>query len=167
MNSSRIVVVPFAAALVLFGFGAARGVAQEHHLVVPAEKVQWAPAPPFLPPGAQITVVEGNPAEKGPVTLRLKFPAGYVIAPHWHTMAERITVLSGTFNVGAGDALDRSGSQALNAGGFVMLPSKMHHYAWVKTPTVVQVSLDGPFDIFYINPSDDPQKSAPAATSKR
>jgi hypothetical protein len=33
----------------------------------------------------------------------------------------------------------------------------MHHFAWTDSPTVVQISLEGPFDIFYINPSDDPQ----------
>ena len=46
-------------------------------------------------PGAQIAVLEGNPAEKGPITLRLKFPANYNIPAHWHSMTERLTVLSG------------------------------------------------------------------------
>jgi hypothetical protein len=34
----------------------------------------------------------------------------------------------------------------------------MHHFAWTATPTVVQISLEGPFDIVYVNPADDPQK---------
>jgi hypothetical protein len=40
----------------------------------------------------------------------------------------------------------------------VSLPAKMHHYAWTATPTVVQINLEGPFDIFYVNPADDPQR---------
>ena len=131
---------------------------QSTHVLVPAEKVQWGPAPPFLPAGAQISVLEGNPAEKGAVTLRLKFPANYNIPPHWHSMSERVTVLSGALHVGMGDKLDRQASQTLEPGGFVSLPAMMHHFAWTATTTVVQINLEGPFDIFYVNPSEDPQK---------
>ena len=133
-------------------------VAQSAHVLVPADKVQWGPAPPALPAGAQISVLEGNPSEKGPVTMRLKFPGNYNIPPHWHSMTERITVLSGALNVGMGDTLDRKASQPLEPGGFVSLPAKMHHFAWTANPTVIQINLEGPFDLFYINAADDPQK---------
>jgi hypothetical protein len=132
--------------------------AQSAHILVPADKVQWGPAPPVLPPGAQISVLEGNPSEKGAVTLRLRFPANYNIPPHWHSMTERVTVLSGALHVGMGDQLDRQASQTLKQGGFVSLPATMHHFAYTTTPTVVQVNLEGPFDIAYINSADDPQK---------
>ena len=132
--------------------------AQLPHGVVPADKVQWGPAPPALPPGAQISVLEGNPGAKGAVTLRLKFPANYDIPPHWHSMDERLTVMSGALRVGMGDKIDRDHSQTLDPGGFVSLPASMHHYAWTTTPTIVQISLEGPFDIFYVHPGDDPQK---------
>jgi hypothetical protein len=132
--------------------------AQSSHIVVPADQVQWSPAPPSLPAGAQISVLEGNPAAKGPVTMRLKFPADYNIPSHWHTMTERLTVLSGALHVGMGDKLNRQASQTLDPGGYAALPGNMHHFAWTTTPTIVQISLDGPFDIFYVNPSEDPQK---------
>ena len=61
--------------------------AQSAHVVVPANKGQWGPAPPALPAGAEIAVLEGNPSEKGAVTLRLRFPANYNIPAHWHSMA--------------------------------------------------------------------------------
>ena len=117
----------------------APGVAQSTHVLVPADKVQWGPAPPHLPAGAQISVLEGNPSEKGAVTLRLKFPANYAIPPHWHSMTERVTVLSGALHVGMGDKLDRQASQTLESGGFVSLPARMHHFAWTAEPTVVQI----------------------------
>jgi hypothetical protein len=134
--------------------------AQSAHVLVPADKVQWGPAPPHLPAGAQIAVLEGNPAEKGALTLRLRFPANYSIPPHWHSMAERVTVLSGGLNVGMGDKLDRRASQTLEPGGFVSLPAKMNHFAWTAVPTVVQICLEGPFDIFYVNPADHPQSQS-------
>ena len=165
MKISRQLTVPFVSALLYVGASATPGFAQEHqHVVVPADKVQWSPAPPVLPPGAQLAVLEGNPGAKGTVVMRLKLPANYVIAPHWHTMAERITVISGTFNIGDGDTLDRQASKPLAPGGFLSLPAKMHHYAWVKVPTVVQINLEGPFDLVYVNPADDPQKAGGSST---
>ena len=164
MKISHRVVASFACALLYLAGSSSRVLAQEHHTVVPADKVQWNPAPPILPPGAQLAVLEGNPGAKGPIVMRLKFPADYVVPPHWHSMAERITVISGTFNIGDGDAVDRKASKSLTAGGFLSLPAKMHHYAWVKAPTVVQINLEGPFDLFYVNPADDPQKKVSSST---
>ena len=135
----------------------------QSHVLVPADAIQWAPAPPALPAGAQIAVLEGDPSAKGPVTLRLQFPANYDIPAHWHSMTERVTVLSGALNVGMGDRIDRQASQKLAPGGFVSLPATVRHFAWTTSPTVVQINLEGPLDIFYVNPADDPQ----AKTSHR
>ena len=157
MKGTHYLTVPFAALALGLSIGVVPAFVQHSHVLVPADKVQWGPAPPHLPAGAQAAVLEGNPKEKGPVTLRLKFPANYSIPAHWHSMAERVTVLSGTFHVGMGDKLDKKASQTLEAGGFVSLPAKMNHFAWTDSPTVVQISLEGPFDIVYVNPADNPQ----------
>ena len=159
MSISRNVAVALASLTLAGALSTTLVVAQSAHVLVPANKVQWGPAPPALPAGAEIAVLEGNPSEKGAVTLRLRFPANYNIPPHWHSMTERVTVLSGTLNVGMGDKLDRPGSQALGPGGFVSLPANMHHFAWTAVPTVVQINLEGPFDIFYVNPADNPQRT--------
>jgi hypothetical protein len=143
--------------LVLTPAFAARAAAQDGHVLVPADQVKWGPAPSALPAGAEISVLEGNPAASGSITLRLKFPANYAIPAHWHSMPERVTVLSGTLQVGMGRTLDRAKSTPLHAGGFVSLPARNPHFVWTTTPTVVQISLEGPFDIFYVNPADDPQ----------
>jgi hypothetical protein len=166
MTRSRLATIPILTTLTaVLAISTPTHAQHERHILVPADKVQFQPAPPFLPAGAQLAVLEGNPSEKGSITLRLKFPANYVVPPHWHSMAERITVISGTFFVGAGDAVDRKGSTALEPGGFVSLPARMHHYAWVKQPTVVQINLEGPFDLFYVNAADDPQKTGAAPTA--
>ena len=157
MKLTRFVV--FVASSVTLGvvFIAAVAFGQSAHAVVPADKVQWGPAPAILPAGAELAVLEGNPAQKGALVLRLRMPANYKIPAHWHSMDERVTVLSGTFNVGMGDKLSPQGSQALTPGGFVSLPAKMHHFAWASAPTVVQINLDGPFDLFYVDPNDTPE----------
>jgi hypothetical protein len=157
MNIKRATVQFVFLAVVGLAMTAAIG-AQSTHILVPADKLQWGPAPPSLPAGADISVLEGNPAATGPVTLRLRFPANYDLPPHWHSMTERVTVLTGSLHVGMGDTLDREKSQTLEPGGFVSLPARMHHFAWTATPTIVQINLEGPFDIFYVRPGDDPQK---------
>ena len=49
------------------------------------DQVKWGPAPPFIPPGAQLAVLEGDPmASSGDFTIRLKMPDGYKVAPHTH-----------------------------------------------------------------------------------
>jgi hypothetical protein len=159
MSITRCLIAAIASVTVTLALPAAPALAQSRHILVPADKIEWGPAPPALPAGAQIAVLEGNPAEKGTVTLRLRFPANYSIPAHWHSMTERVTVLTGALHVGMGDTLDRNSSQTLEPGGFVSLPASMHHFAWTAAPTVVQISLEGPFDIFYVNPTDDPQKA--------
>ena len=70
------------------------------------DKIPWGPPPPFIAPGAQVAVIEGNPgASTGDYTVRVKMPDGYRIAPHWHPLRENVTVISGTFKVGMGGHL--------------------------------------------------------------
>jgi quercetin dioxygenase-like cupin family protein len=159
MSIARYLTAPLASLAISLTVAAGAVVAQSTHILVPADKVQWGPGPPFLPAGAQIAVLQGNPSEKGAVTLRLRLPANYDIPAHWHSMDETVTVLSGAFHVGMGDKLDRQASQTLEPGGFVSLPATMRHFAWTAKPTVVQVNLQGPFDIFYVNSADNPQKT--------
>jgi hypothetical protein len=68
--------------------------------------ILYGPAPAFVPPGAQLAVIEGIPAAPGgDYTVRLKMPEpdGYRIAPHWHPQRENVTVILGTFKLGMGE----------------------------------------------------------------
>ena len=121
--------------------------------------VKWGDAPPVLPKGAKIAVLSGDPFKPGSYVIRLKMPAGYKIAPHWHSQTENLTVISGAFNIGSGDTVDKAHAHLMNAGGFHYLPAKAHHYAYTNAATVLQIHGEGPFDITYINPDDDPQKA--------
>ncbi|WP_375688632.1 cupin domain-containing protein [Pseudooceanicola sp. LIPI14-2-Ac024] len=122
----------------------------------PAEAIEFAPAPPVLPAGAEITVLSGNPFAEGQFVLRLKFPEGYEVPAHIHSGDELITVISGEFNVGHGTALDRSAGTLLTAGGFVEMPAGHPHFAWTTAETIVQIHGPGPFDITYMDPAATP-----------
>ncbi len=135
---------------------------QTSHTAAPAPAVNWGAAPPFLPPGARFAVLQGDPGQPGVYTIRLEFPAGYVIKPHFHPTDEHVTVLSGAFVVGMGDAVDTRNAQTLTAGGFITAPAQGHHFAVARVKTVVQVHGMGPFAITYVNPADDPRTQTAA-----
>ena len=130
--------------------------APSHAGVLPSE-IKWGPAPPALPPGAQAAVLAGDPGKEGMFVIRVKFPAGYRVAAHWHPTDELITVLSGTFQFGMGDKFDAAALRDYPAGSFVTAAKEMRHYAQTKAEAVVQVSGMGPFVLTYVNPADDPR----------
>lgn len=121
------------------------------------DQIQFGPVPPFLAPGAQLAVLEGDPgASTGDFTVRLKMPDGYKIAPHWHPKRENVTVISGNFRVGMGDSWDDSKMMTFGAGSFAYMDPEMHHYAMASGPVIVQVHGISPFQFHYVNPNDDP-----------
>ena len=146
------------AAAAFFGASALLLAAETHHTMVPGDAVQWGPAPPSLPPGAQAAVLMGSPAKEGPFVLRLKFPAGFIVPPHRHSKDELLTVISGRFAVTSGEKMDRESLKVLPAASFVQLPAGMPHYAWAEAESIVQINGVGPFDITYIDPKDDPRQ---------
>lgn len=122
------------------------------------DEIAWGPPPPFVEPEAQLAVLEGNPTGSvGDYTVRVKMPAGYKIAPHWHPKQENVTVISGTLKVGMGDQLDESKTQSFAAGSFAGIAPKMHHYAIADGETTIQIHGMAPLAIVYVNPSDDPR----------
>lgn len=122
-----------------------------------ATDVKWGPVPPVLPPGAKISVLQGNPFASGVYTLRLQMPAGYTVPPHFHPTDEMVTVISGSVLFAHGDNIDRSATQTIATGGFVTASAHTHHYIIARGPTVVQVHGMGPFAITYVHAADDPR----------
>lgn len=130
----------------------------DHVALAPAD-LKWMPAPPVLPKGVQIAVLRGNPFAEGMSTVRLKIPPHTVFAPHWHPTAESLSVLQGTFFVGMGNAVDKPHATALPAMGFASMPAMHHHYAYTGDEgTVIDLSFYGPFQIYYVNPANDPSR---------
>lgn len=132
----------------------------ELQLFRPAD-IKWVDAPPSLPKGAKMALLEGDPAKDGPFVFRLKVPEGYRIPPHTHPKVERVTVISGTFHIGMGFEFDESRMQEMPAGSFGFWPAGMEHFAMAKGETQVQLHGIGPWSIRYLNPQDDPRNQKP------
>ena len=126
-------------------------------LFVPSD-VKWAEGPASLQKGAKMSILEGDPTREGPFTMRLWFPDGFVVAPHWHTQVEHVTVISGVLNFGMGEKFDRGATRAMTAGSFGFWPVGMRHFAWTKGETVLQLHGRGPWTVTYVNPADDPRR---------
>lgn len=155
--------------LVLLAASVAVGVAAEkqmaasklpdHQMYAPAD-IQWKDAPPILPAGAKAAVLDGDPGKPGYFAMRLKMPDGYRIMPHWHPNVERVTVVSGTLNLGFGDSFDQSKGHAMPAGTYGMMQPNVHHFAWTTGETEIQITTLGPWKLVYVNPNDDPSRMA-------
>ena len=130
------------------------------HVLLDPSEAKWGDPPPVFEKGASFAVISGDPGKAGLYVVRLKMPAGYKIAPHWHPTDEHVTVLSGSFGVGMGEKFDEASMKNLPQGGYALLPAEMRHFAMATTAAIVQVHGQGPFKLTYVNPADDPSKRA-------
>ena len=134
----------------------------DHVIHIPGS-FEWRDAPPALPDGAEMAVLEGDPLKGGLFTMRLRLPNGYRIPPHHHGADEHVTVIAGTLLLGFGDTLTESATTAIPVGGFAMMKRKTHHFAIARGTTTVQIHAMGPWKVSYVRDEDDPRKAAEAA----
>ncbi len=139
------------------GKSGAKATVSAEHKIYAAADLQWVDGAPGLPAGAKMAVLDGDPTKKGSFTVRLQAPAGYKVPPHTHPSAEHITVISGTLHLGMGAKFDETAGRELAPGGFGVMPAGMQHFAWSTTDTIIQIQSEGPFEIKYVNPADDPR----------
>ena len=142
----------------IFNSDAAPASAAGPHVMLAPGELKWGDAPPSLPPGAKMAVVQGDPTQAQPFVVRAQVPAGYKVAPHWHPGVENLTILSGTVALGMGETFDESKMTTVPVGGYASLPAEMRHYFMAKTASTFQIHGMGPFVVNYVNPADDPSK---------
>jgi hypothetical protein len=119
-----------------------------HHRIVP---LTAGGMQKFLKQGFE--VISGNPAEPGvPFVIRIYNTENQVVPPHWHPEDEHVKVIKGIWCVGDGDTFDKSSLREMNVGDYVFVPKQMHHFAWSKTPTVLQIHGIGPFKMNLADP---------------
>jgi hypothetical protein len=74
-------------------------------------------------------------------------------------------VLEGSFGMGHGEVLDRGRGQEVRGGGFVEVPAGHPHFAWAGAQgATVQIHMQGPFVLRYVDPAKDPQRGTAGAT---
>lgn len=123
--------------------------------LTPSE-MKWTQGALAMPGMEQVNLV-GDPAKPGPYTLRLKFPAGYKLAPHTHPDSREVTILSGIWYTGYGEKSDPAALKALPAGSFYTEPANVAHFVETREPVIIQVSGTGPSARKFVNPADNPK----------
>jgi quercetin dioxygenase-like cupin family protein len=80
----------------------------------------------------------------GAMDLLVRYPTGHRIAPHWHSVNERLVLLEGRLAVRAGDGPETT----VSAGGVVVSPAREPHgiNCISETPCTFYISWDGKLD---------------------
>ena len=114
-------------------------------LATPYGSTQWARILPEL--GArspEITFLHIDPATKA-TKLMIRSSVPIHVPVHWHSANETHTVLRGTIVFEHEGRLDR-----LGPGGFNYIPKKMHHQAWLPANSLVFITVDGAWDVNWV-----------------
>jgi hypothetical protein len=98
--------------------------------------IKWK-APPVIP-GLETAVTYGDPAKPGVYVLRVRFPAGFKLMPHFHSDEWRTgVVLSGNYYFALGEQWDESKLKPYPAGTFFSEPKGTPHFVWAKDGEVI------------------------------
>jgi len=104
-------------ALLFFGILAiAAGQAGSQRLVVNLDTANWTHEK-GAPDGSGGAVLHSD-ANTGGIDYLVRFPAGHVIAPHFHDSNERVIVVEGQLTL-----RQDSGDSLIDAGGYAFLPA--------------------------------------------
>jgi quercetin dioxygenase-like cupin family protein len=120
--------------------------------------LKWTEGVEGFPAGIKVAKLEGDPKKKGSFTIRIEVPNGYKVPPHTHPATEHLTVVDGTFYLAMGDKFDEKAGQKLPKGSFAVVPARAKHFAWAKGKAVLQIQGNGPWEVTYVNPADDPRR---------
>jgi hypothetical protein len=95
--------------------------------------------------GAATAVLHGDPTKPGLYIVLNKWHPGHMSRPHYHPNDRFITVISGTWWVGAGTKYDPASTRPVPAGSFVTHFGKGIHYDGAKDEEVVlEILGEGP-----------------------
>lgn len=108
-----------------------------------AADLEWGPCPAGMPEGCQIALLHGHPAKPN-ADIFLRVPGGAAIAPHWHSSAERIMLVSGRLEV----KYQRSAPATLAPGTYAYGPARLPHRADCRSgePCTLFIAFEGPID---------------------
>jgi quercetin dioxygenase-like cupin family protein len=111
-------------------------------IILAPDELQWKEGPASLPE-VKMAILDGDPHKRGLFVIRLKLPVGTKIPPHMHDNVERVTVISGKFNLAMGDKPENP--RVLPAGSYFSISPQTVHNAWVDEETILQIATMGPW----------------------
>jgi len=120
---------------------------------------------PVAPACLKLSPQKGDPTKEAALIL-MKATAGCRIPWHWHTAGENLMFVSGKAKLEMKDAAPAT----VGAGDFATLPGKHQHQFTCLAACTFFNSIDGPFDIHYVDkdgneikPEDALKSAAPGS----
>src|SRR5262249_15146188 len=92
----------------------------------------------------EICILHVDPKTKA-TKLLIRTPKAIHVRKHWHSANETHTMIVGTAEFACDGKRIEQGP-----GSFNFLPAKMHHEAWTSAGSVVFITVDGPWDINWL-----------------
>jgi quercetin dioxygenase-like cupin family protein len=109
-------------------------------------------------PEVKFTVLSGSFGSREVVTMRVKLPPNYQLAPHTHTDARQLTVIEGTYSLGMGEKFDLESAVQLTAGSFMVVPANRAHFdAAGPDGATIQVTAMGDASTHFLDSSQEPR----------
>lgn len=127
--------------------------ASPHHLNVRFQDAKWERIFPELGDrSAEISILRVDPTTRA-TQLMIRVPKNFHVPKHWHSANETHTIISGTFIVEC-----EGEREALGAGSFNYIPSKMVHEAWTRLDegALLFITVDGAWDVNWVGGSPKP-----------
>jgi len=113
------------------------------------EQVHWF-TPTYYKDGRQRAQLLGDSSQGGTWVDRVKIPEGGRILAHTHPQDEQVTIIAGTWYLGAGEKFDPSKLKAYPPGSFIIIPAGIPHFVMAKDgPVIVQLTGSGKFSTDY------------------
>jgi quercetin dioxygenase-like cupin family protein len=93
----------------------------------------------------EISILHVDPKSKA-TKLLIRTPKAIHIRKHWHSANETHTLIVGTAEFACDGKRIEQGP-----GSFNYLPAKMVHEAWTSAGSVVFITVDGPWDVHWVD----------------
>jgi quercetin dioxygenase-like cupin family protein len=136
-----------------FAFGG--DTSSERFISIPASEIRWQPNPTV--PGSQVAILIGDPAQAGPLVIRVRFTAPAQIMPHTHPDSRTYTVLAGEWKLGFGTRYEAARLQTYGPGSVYRLPAGIAHFqASGAGETIVQIESVGPTSTDFLPAAANP-----------
>ena len=105
---------------------------------------KWSRILPDLDGSPEIAILHVDPKTQA-TKLLIRTPKGIHVRKHWHSANETHTII-------VGDATFACDGKTVvqHAGSFNWLPAKMVHEAWISAGSLAFITVDGPWDVNWV-----------------
>ena len=108
-------------------------------------EVQWAKMLPELGEASPEMAILHEDPKTHATQLLIRSPKALHVRKHWHSANETHTVITGTAT------FESDGKKAeFGPGGFNYMPARMVHEAWIGAGSVTFITVDGPWDVNWV-----------------